>query len=186
MTPKQRRDRLLKNRPIIRPLQIYNGSGYHKDIGILWSAHQLKPFPSIPEDMPQEDFAKAFEEMAGEVDFFMIEDDNRSFESERGPVSLIGIFNDGWKVEPHSDTFPWATKKNILRVAVSLLHWIQYKKIGVCVIKCEESSKNLFDHCSKYGVLFYVGKIVGGNVNGDELIYSIMGKANPKRKATVR
>jgi len=181
MTPKEKRERLLKNRPFIRPLRIYDGSYYHKDIGILWAAHKAKPFYSIDKKIDQNEFATIIEGFSKSSLLFIADDDCQAFDSGRGPVCLISVSDNGWRVEPHCEFFNWASKRNILRVIVSFLHWMHYKKIGVCVVRCMEESKGLFDHCKDYGVLFYVGKIIGGDERGDEYIFSIMGKANPKR-----
>lgn len=181
MTPKERRDKLLKNRPFIRPLQIYDEGNYHKDIAVLWAAHKTKPFYSFDPDLSQDRFASEIEKVSNEVNLLLVEDNNTSFDTGRGPVCLIGVLDDSWKIEPRAEFFNWATKRNRLRVAVSFLQWVQYKPIGVCVVKAPQDSKRLFDHCHRYGVLFYVGKILGGCPDGDEYIYSIMGKKNPKR-----
>ena len=182
MTPKERRERLLKNRPFIRPLQIYDGSNYHKDMSILWAAHKHKPFYSIDPDLSQERFASEIDSFSKQVELLLIEDDNNSFDSGRGPVCLVGVSSDDWRSEPKAEFFHWASKRNILRSTVTFLQWIQYKKIGVCVVRSLEDSKNLLDHCRLYGVLFPSGKIIGGDPRGDEYLYSIMGKTNPKRK----
>ena len=182
MSPKERRERLLKNRPFIRPFQIYDEWNYHKDVAILWAAHQMKPFYAIDPSLSQERFASEIEGISKTTDLLIVEDDNSSFEEGRGPVCLIGVSSDNWRAEPCAEFFAWSTKKNVLRVTVTFLQWVQYKKIGVCIVKSLEETKNLFDHCRLYGVLFYVGKIVGGDPRGDEYLYSIMGKTNPKRK----
>lgn len=158
-----------------------DGGNYHKDIAILWAAHKANPFYCIDPKSDQRQFASEIEEFSRKTILLVAEDRNPAFENGRGPVCFIGIHDDGWKVEPHMEFFPWATKKNILRVTVSFLQWIRYKQIGVCIVKSLEVSKNLFDRCRDYGVLFYAGKIIGGDPRGDEYIYSIMGKKNPTR-----
>lgn len=185
MTPKEKRDRLLKNRPLIRPLRIYNNENniksYDRDIAILWTAHKKKAFKAIDENLSQERFASTMEQISNSTQLFMIEDTNSSFEKGSGPVCIVGVTSDSWRAEPQAEFFTWATVRNKLRVTVSFLQWIQYKKIGVCLIRALSDSKRLLDHCRNYGVLFYVGKVVGGDPQGDEHIYSIMGKLNPKR-----
>ncbi len=148
----------------------------------MWSAHKDKPFDFIDTNFSQNKFAAEIERTSKEVPMFMIEDNNESFDTKSGPVCLVVTTDDGWRIEPHIEFFPWASKKNILRSSVTFLQWVQYKPIGVCVVKSLEHSKNLFDHCRDYGVLFYAGKIIGGSEKGDEYIYSIMGKSNPRRK----
>ena len=184
MTPKEKRDRLLKTRPFIRPLEIFDSGNYHKDIAILWTAHKLQPFHGIDENLSQERFASEIDRLSRDISFFMAEDVTTAFDSGKGPVGLISVVGDGWRVEPHVTFFSWASARARLKVAVSFLQWIQYKKIGVCVVRCLREDKNLFDHCRDYGVLFFAGKIIGGNEEGDEFLYSIMGKSNSRRKKT--
>ena len=186
MTPKERRDRLLKKRPFIRPLQVFDEGNYHKDIAILWTAHKEKPFHPIRPDLSQERFASEIALLSKETNLLLVEDENASFSEGRGPVCLICVKDDGWKIEPYAEFFKWSSPRNKLRVSVCFFQWVQYKPIGVCVVQCSEQAKNLFDHCRQYGVLFPAGKIIGGDRDGDEYIYSIMGKSNPKRIKEVR
>lgn len=154
-------------------------------MAILWAAYKDRRFKFLKENLSQEDFALEIERASEEISIFMIEDNNNAFDSKRGPVCLVVAPDDGWRIEPHIEFFPWATKRNVLRSSVTFLQWVQYKPIGVCVIKSLEESKTLFDHCRDYGVLFYAGKIIGGDEQGDEYIYSIMGKSNPRRKKEI-
>lgn len=174
---KDKRDRLFrKSRPHFRTLHIYDGDKYHKDIGILWAAYQDGCFHELPRDLEQSEFAQEVEKLTQTHELWMAEDENNSYQSGKGPVALVSIISDGWKIEPHTESFPWASKRNILRYFVAFFHMIRYKKIGVCVVKSLKSSTNLFNKCKEYGVLFYVGEIINGNQNGDEYIYSVRGK----------
>jgi len=176
MKPKKLRDRLFKkDRPVVRPLEIFDGDRYHKDVGILWTAHQAKKFHSYDKDIIQEEFAKEFENLSKEKEIFMIEDYNPGYK-EYGPIAVTAVESDGWKIEPHVEFFKWATPKNILRSTVSFLQMMRYKRIGVVEIRRLESSKTLFDHCVNYGVLYFSGKIVGGDPRGTEYIYSVRGR----------
>lgn len=177
MSPIEKRERLFKrSRPFIRPLSIYDGQRYHKDIGILWAAHQKKSFYMIPASANQQEFAKAIEGMTELAELFMAEDDNTGYKGS-GPVAFIMSQHDGWRVEPHVEFFPWATNRNKLRVTVAFLQYLRYsRKIGVCIIRALEESLALFRKCETYGVLHYVGKVHGGDPRGDEYLFSVKGK----------
>jgi hypothetical protein len=181
MKPKERRDRLFReSRPTVREFQLYDGDEYHKDVKLLWVAHQLNPIYKIPENVSQQEFAKMLEETS-HIDRFIIEDENKQYKGV-GPVGMGYVINDGWRYEPHVNFFPWATKRNILRGIVGALQWGRYKRtVGSILINSLIESKNLFDHVCKYGVLHYVGKMENGDERGDVYLYSVRGKRNVTR-----
>lgn len=165
-----------KDRPFIRPIQIFDKDKYHKDIGILWVAYQKKPFQWLKPNLNQEQFGRKIEDVSKNEELLVAEDHNKNFKVP-GMVGLFSVTSDGWKYEPHVQFMPWASKKNILRATVSFLQYIRYsKKVGVCVVHSIEESLPLFDKCCEYGVLHKVGKIVNGDPRGDEWIYSVRGK----------
>ena len=174
---KDKRDRLFrKSRPYFRPLQIYDGDQYHKDIGVLWAAYQEGCFHELPRGLEQLDFANEVEKLTQSYELWMAEDDNNSYESHKGPIAFVSIMGDGWKIEPHCEYFPWASIRNKLRSQVAFYQMVRYKKIGVCIVKSLESDVPLHNKCKEYGVLFYVGKIINGDPRGDEYVYSVRGK----------
>lgn len=174
---KEKRDRLFKRgRPYIRQLQIMEDGKYSKDLGILWVAHNREPFYQFPEKMTKEDFAAHFESIEDKCEVLVVDDFNKEYKSGVGPIAVVFVHNDTWRIEPHTVLFPWATTRNKLRAAVAFLQMARYKKIGVCVVKTIEALKPLFDKCTQYGVLQYVGKIPHGDERGDEYIYSVRGK----------
>lgn len=175
---KSKRDRLFKNgRPHIRPLRIYDGDKYHKDLGILWVGHKKSPFVWMKENADQYQFAQAIEGINKEEELLIAEDTNRHFKEKKGPVALVSMSNDGWKYEPHVQFMPWATKKNILRVSVAFLQYVRYsRKVGCILVFSLEGSTTIFDKCCEYGVLHKVGPIPNGDPRGDEWIYTIRGK----------
>lgn len=180
MTSKEKRDQLFrKSRPLIRQVQIYEDDKYHKDIGILWAAYSERPFYDFPKELTQKEFVSRIEEITQQIDWMFAEDKTVAFESLFGPVALIAVSTDGWRIEPHTIFFPWATARNKLRVSISFFQMARYKKIGVCIVRCLENSVTLFNHCRDYGVLHYVGKIVNGDPRGDEYVYSVRGKKEP-------
>lgn len=176
MTPKQKRDRLFRSgRPFIRSVQIYDNGKYHKDIGILWVAHKRKPFHSLSPNLTQEQFAKEISDIAQSAELLLAEDRNKEYK-DSGPVALIAVTSNGWKIEPHAEFFKWSTAKNILRVSVAFLQMVRYRKIGACVVLSLNDSKKLFDCCCRYGVLHSVGQIQNGDPRGDEHIFTVRGK----------
>ena len=175
---KEKRDRLLKNRPKIRLLGIKEGESYHTDLGILWTAHKKEPFLWLDKNLNQTQFVEAIENINQNEQLLMIEDLNDKYKNKTGPVSLVTVTTrDNWKFEPHSQFFPWATPKNKLRVSVAFFQWIRYQKtVGVCVVYSLEDSVKLFDKCCEYGVLHKIGNIPNGSPMGNEIVYSVKGK----------
>lgn len=165
---KERRQRLFrKSRPFIRQFT-------ESDMGWLWVAY-LKGSFKIPDGLTQPEFASEVGNILGRFENFIVDDDNPKFKGGRGPVALICVSSDGWKYEPAIAFFKWATPKNMLRVSVSFFHKSSLSsKVGVCIVKWGKSV--LLDHLKKYGVLFPRGRIPMGCANGDEFIYSVLGR----------
>jgi len=176
---KEKRDRLFKQgRPHFRPLEIYDGGKYSKDIAYLWVAYQKNPFWWLPKGLDQSSFAKHIEDIASRETLTVADDKNKNFKS-RGMVALFSTTDDGWKVEPHVQFMPWATPRNKLKTIVAFLQYMRHQKIGACVVYGLQDSVSLFDKCCDYGVLHRVGKIVNGDPRGDEYVYSVRGKKCP-------
>lgn len=165
------RSSLLKDKPLFRPLQIYSGDNYHEDIPLLWVAHQRKPFKLL-KSKTSDEFVQELERLSSTFEMTISEDKNKEYK-DRGPLSLIFSVNDGWSLEAQCEFFPWATKRNILRMTVGYFHMIRYQDIGVCKVCVLENSKSLLDHVCSYGVLKPVGKVFNGDLSGDEYLYSI-------------
>lgn len=143
-------------------------------MGWLWAAYKAGSF-KIPEGLDQQTFANEIQARMGSFENFIVDDDNQKFKSRRGPVALICVADDGWRYEPVIVFFKWANKRNMLRAAVAFFHKSALSsKVGVCVVRWGKSA--LLDHLKKYGVLFPRGKIPMGSINGDEYIYSILGR----------
>lgn len=177
LRPRERRERLFKSgRPIIRNLEFYNGTEYHDDIKTIWVAYSKSECYAMPPGLKQDEFIDTLKGFNEAAPLFIADDYNKSYKSGKGPVMIFQIDGNDWKITPHAQVFPWATKRNILRCAVSFLHMMKYKKVGVCVIHSLKSSVPLFDKCVEYGVLFKSGMIANGDPRGDEFIYSIRGK----------
>lgn len=179
MTHSELRKNLLKNRPLIRPLEVLTDNGYSDDLKILWVGHKHSPFLGLPPDIPQDQFVMEILNAAKQGEFYVVDDSNNEYDG-RGVVALIAVLNQGWKIEPHVEFFPWASKRNILRTCVAFFQMVRSsRKIGVCVVKSLKESVNLFNHCQKYfppGILWRVGRIPNGDIRGDEYLYSIKGR----------
>lgn len=178
MSTKEKRDRLFKGgRPNIRPLQIFDGDRYHKDIGILWVSYSKgKFFVDIPSGLDNAGFIDALDVIMKNRELLMIDDTNEQY-SGVGPIAVVSVGGDGWKIEPHVVFFPWATTRNKLRGTVSFFQMARYKKIGCCMVYSLAESRPLFDKVQKYGVLNYVGRIPNGDSRGrgDEYLFTIRG-----------
>lgn len=174
MRPIERRERLFRHsRPNLRAFEFFDGDEYHKDIKILWVAHENKPLPGMGK-VTQEEFVAEIGNTGAEI--LMIDDENRQYK-DTGPIGVILVYGDDWKIEPHATFFPWATKKNILRSAVAFFQWARNsRKIGCVLTSVLPDGKNLYDRVCKYGVLHYVGKVINGDPRGDEYLYTVKGK----------
>lgn len=143
-------------------------------MGWLWAAYKAGSF-KMPEGLDQAQFVAEMQARLGAFENFIVDDDSAKFKAGRGPVALICVSSDGWRYEPVIAYFKWATKRNMLRVAVSFFHKSALSsKVGVCVIRWGKSV--LLDHLKNYGVLFPRGRIPMGSANGDEYIYSVLGR----------
>lgn len=175
--PREKRERLFKNgRPLMRSVQIYNGSEYHEDVKTMWVAYQKSDCYAIPPGKSQEEFIETIIDFDNTCPLYMAIDHNKAYKSGKGPVGVFQVCGDGWRITPHLQVFPWATPRNVLRCYVSFLHMMKYKKIGVCVLLGLKHVVPLYEKCTEYGVLFRSGMIAGGDPRGDEYIYSIRGK----------
>lgn len=176
---KEKRDRLFKRgRPVVRKIVLEVDGKPSIDVGIMWVAYKKGGFELFPKGMQENQFYEYIVELSKEVGMFMIDDYNKEYGDKMGPVSFVSIAYIGNKIEPHADSFHWATPRNILAGTVSLFQMIRYQKIGCSVTYALEKSKPLFDKVTEYGVLKYVGKIPNGDPHGrgDEYIYTIRGK----------
>lgn len=173
MTPRERRERLLKNRPFVRRFDIHNLN----DIGIVWADYQRGNF-LLPAGLDNDQFKRALIDLLLVFDsIWFVEDSSHAYSSNKGPTALIGIRSDGWKVEPLFHHFKWATQRNRFRAVVATLQMLRYSRdVGVCVYYAPESQKPFCDHLKEYGVLFPSGKVLHGRPEGAAYVYSVKGK----------
>lgn len=178
MKPKEKRDRLFKSsRPHVRPLELFDNGKYSKDLAILWAAYKKGSFPEMPE-MDQSEFTEFILDIASQYSKgWMIEDNNSQYKDGHGAIGFMFAADNGWEVEPHFESFEWATPRNILRSVVSFLQMMRYSKdVGVVNIYSLSDSKKFYDHLIGYGVTRYVGKVPHGDIRGDRYIYYTRGK----------
>lgn len=154
-----------KSRPFVRPFS-------EADVAWLWVAYKHGSF-KMQSGLNQQEFSEHVTPILG-LENFIVEDDNPKFKDKRGPVAFVSVTHDGWRYEPSIVFFKWASKKNMLRVGVAFFHKTSLSSIGVCVVRWSKSV--LLDHLKKYGVLFLRGKVPFGNKDGDEYIYSVLGR----------
>lgn len=174
MSPKERRDRLLKGKkPLVRNLEVLNGESYSDDMKILWAAYKAGSF-QLPELTPDE-FARLMEQdFSNYSKVFVIDDNNKAFGSGRGPVALVAAVVSGLVVKPKAIFFKWATKKNILRCSVSFINMLKHSsKTGMCIVETTKDKRNLPDHLKNYDMLYFIGK-----ASDNEYIYSIRGRGS--------
>jgi len=161
-----------KSKPFIRPFSM-------DDLWVFWAAYKEGSF-DIPADMEKDAFYdRMLNDLSKYSSTLVVEDYNRRFKGKRGVICVISIDSAGTRIEPQVQFFKWATKSNILRANVRFFNWVRYsKQVGVCVVRCLRGTANLFHHVKNYGVIYYVGKIVGGDPQGrgDEFIFSTRGK----------
>lgn len=177
---KEKRDRLFRvNRPRLRPIELFDGQTFGKDMGVMWAAYKLGTFDDrIEPGLSQIEFANLMVNIASEyTDSWLVEDKNPKYKNEYGPVGWFAAVYNGWEIEPHFEKFSWATSRNILRSVVSFLQMMRYdKRVAVVSVYSRKRDKKFFDHVTGYGVLRYAGKIPRGEVDSDRYIYYTNGK----------
>ena len=165
--PKAARDRLFKyGRPNIRPFE-------EEDLKYLWAAYRKGAFEVLG-DISQEDFTNKFINKLPEYHWaWLIEDKNPAYPDGYGPIGLVLSYFDGWEMEPHFHSFPWATPRNKVKAVVGFMQMARYEKgVGVLNIFSDAADMEFFKHMGKrYGVMYYVGKVPRGNITGDKHVF---------------
>jgi hypothetical protein len=160
--PSERRKQLFRDsRPLVRKLVIREGEDYTKDIRILWAAYKAGSFKELPQDMDQESFLAAIEELQKSRDqIWLIDDKNPAYKDKAGPVAMACTSATDLVVSTEGCAFKWATKRNVLRCSVAFLHMIRRNKAtGICMVKSTKEANTLMRHLSKiYKELNYVGR----------------------------
>lgn len=164
LTPKERRDRILKNRPNLRELQLIEDDHYGKDMGLLWAAYKKGSF-NLPDGLEQSEFALAIQHQLSNYDkVWLVEDSNKAYSSGAGPVGIIGTTTTDLSIEAVGKPFAWATKRNVIRGQVAFLNMVKHsKKCGVLFMRADEKSYRLFKAMQTYDLLFLVGRVAQGS-----------------------
>lgn len=174
LTPKERRDRILKDRPNLRELQLVEGEKYGPDMGLLWAAYKRGSFP-IPDGLEQSEFALAIQEQLSAYDkVWLVEDRSPAYQSGKGPVGIIGTTTNDLAIEAYGKPFAWASRRNIIRGQVAFLNMLKHsKKCGVLFMKANEQSYKLFRAMQNYDLLFLVGRVAK-----DTWLFSMRGRGS--------
>lgn len=172
MTPKQRREKLFKDKkPVVRHFE-------HADWRWLYGAH-CYPNPPGGEDDKQQYLDYALNILSGYDEAFIVEDRNRKFKGAYGPIGIVPSYFDGWRLEPHVQWFPWATKLNKVRGCIAFFMFSRYSnEVGVTEIRSLSEHKTFFKSLKRYAPIYYVSKIPHGDHRGDSHLFYIRGKKN--------
>jgi len=139
-------------------------------MGWLWAAYTMGSF-RFPPGLSQEEFQQRVLTGIAGLRNFLVEDRNRKFASGRGPVALISVAGDGFRIEPNVAIFKWASRRNILRGFVAFFQWVKSSSdVGVCEVRVPSRDAGILKRMAGYGVLFPKQR---------EILFSISGK---KRK----
>jgi hypothetical protein len=142
------------------------------DLGILWANHNAGDGGLSAKQYNDQ----VISQLALYQGMFMIEDENPAFDGV-GPVAFVGIFSDGWKVDPRIEFFKWASPLNILRASVSLFHYFKTSRdVGVCVVSGTKQERKFFNRMKKYGALYPVHMLPYGTPQGHEFVFYVKGR----------
>lgn len=160
-----------KNRPVIRPLEFYDGENAG-DIPLLWDAYQQGILEGLPPGVTMEDFLEYTDEMNIQLpEAYIIED---YVNDELKPLGIVLCKSDGWQLEPHVIFLPGSTARTVLRAFTAFLKKTKYRKdIGACLVRVEKAGTAIANKMEECGLLEYVGKIWGGSPLGNQYLYSI-------------
>lgn len=141
------------------------------DAEIIYKAYLDGSFTKLP-DMNKEQFYVYLQRLIARYsEFLVVECNSKS-------IAFVAARFDGWKYEPHVETFRCASKRELFNGFVEFFDRLsKIDTIGVIVVKALEQSVTIFDHVCKRNVLQYIGKIPSGDYRGDEYIYSAKGNA---------
>ena len=172
--PKDARDRLFRyGRPNIRPIVLKEDDGIGGDMRYLWAAYRKGSFSQLG-DVSQEEFTQDILTILTPYEWvWMIEDKNHLYPDGYGPVGIMVARFNGWEMEPHFMSFPWATPRNKVKSVVAFMQMARYEKgVGVLNVYSGDEDKDFFKHLGKrYGVMYYVGKIPRGGYGDDKYVF---------------
>ena len=157
MTPKERREKLFRDkRPIVRLMD-------QSDWRWMYGGHCYPNPPGDDEDK-QQYMEHALSLLSGFDEAFIIEDKNKNFKGSYGPVGVVPSYFNGWRLEPHVQWFPWATKLNKVRGTISFFMFARYSNdIGITEVRVIPEYKEFFKSLKKYAPIYYIRKIPHGD-----------------------
>lgn len=163
---KKARDRLLQNKPHVRPVT-------EDDLKWIYTGAVLK---GAPRD--RDVFNAMFYEVTAKYDdMYVIEDENKQFQSGRDVVALMSSKYDGWIHEPKFTFMPWATPRNKMRCVISGVLFCKYSKdFGVSLFHVEPDDVKFAERMLDYVKFYKLGEVPGGLPEGTDTIYYIRGK----------
>lgn len=120
-------------------------------IKVLWESYQNGGFPAYSRGMSEIDFIHALkDDMSQYTGFWMIL-------SSTTPIAFGFSKYDGWAIEPHVEFFPGTPLRTIV-VAYRLFfaEILKDVNIQVCLIRCYEGNKKMFDKFVKDGLMQFL------------------------------
>ena len=170
MTPKERRERLFKDvKPNVRKAE-------EEDLKWLYGAH-CYPNPPGDKDDQIKFFAKLQDILNGYDEAFILEDRNKKFKNNWGPVGIVPSMYNGWVLEPHVEWFPWATTLNKVRSTVAFIMFARYSQdVGVTIYNSLKETKDFFKGLKNYAPIYFINKVPYGDPRGDNYLFYTRGK----------
>lgn len=163
---RQRIARILQRRPVFRALT-------DQDMPIMCVAHERGAF-ALPASTTPDELAARLRSWDGVL---VVDDENANFNAGKGPVALVKVSFDGWKLTPEVIKFPWATKQNLLRCTAAFLDDMKRSKdVGVCLVWCKETSLKLMDRMVDLRLIYRSGHVPNGFADSAMNIFNVSGR----------
>lgn len=167
MKPKDRRSKLFQDRkPEFRV-------GTDEDLGWAYVSHRLGGG-----DLDKEKFKGVLKTVLSAAQVvFVVQDRHSRFDGEFGPVGMIAIRWDGWRVEPEFLWFEWASARNKLRSTVAFfISQVRYSKaVGIGEWRVPENQAKLTKKLKRYMPLYPVGRVPNSSATGTEYLFFMTG-----------
>lgn len=179
------RERLFaRGKPHVRPFALKESDGaLGGDLRYLWAAYRAGMWPELAANDESEFVSRVVPMLRNFHSAWIVEDASGAYSSGRGPVAVVCVRTDGWRIEPSFTFFKWITLRGALRVIVAFLQMVKYARdVGVCVIRCGKAERKLWERMQKYGVLFAAGRIRNGLPEGDEFLFAVNGRRGIREK----
>ena len=130
----------------------------------LWAAYQKGGIELVPRDLDMRQFeAAAYGYLEGFSEQFIVE--------SKMPVGVIATLTDGYRFEPHTDWFPWATPRNILEGSVKFLSNERKDRVGIIYMHDTEKNKTFLNQIARYGIIRRVGTVKNFFAPGDDAVF---------------